>query len=87
MYYIIPQAVAITLFLNAIPNTLPGLYLYYKKGHLRIYTAIIVGIGTLIGSFIGSYIGSYEYIDKKILYRLYTFILFMIVCYMCYYYC
>jgi uncharacterized protein len=82
-----PQAVAISLFINAIPNTFPGLYMYYKKGHLQIYIAIIIAIGTLIGSAIGSYFGSNEYIDKKTLYRLYTVILFIAVCYMCYFYC
>jgi uncharacterized membrane protein YfcA len=72
----IPQTVAISLFLNAIPNTLPGLYMYYKEGHLHIYTAIIIAIGTLLGSTLGSYIGAHEYIDKKTIYRIYTFILF-----------
>ena len=33
MYYNLSfqQAVAISLFLNSIPNALPGLYFYYKK--------------------------------------------------------
>lgn len=83
----VPQAVAISLFLNAIPNTLPGLYLYYKNGHLHIYTAVIIAIGTLLGSTLGSYIGSNEYIDKKIIYRIYTVILFIIGLYMYYFYC
>jgi uncharacterized membrane protein YfcA len=82
-----PEAIAISLFLNAIPNTLPSLYLYYTKGHLRIYMGIIIALGTLIGSTIGSYVGSNEYIDKKTLYRLYTIILFIAVCYMYYFYC
>jgi uncharacterized membrane protein YfcA len=83
----VPQAVAISLFLNAIPNTLPGLYLYYKEGHLNIYIAVLVAIGTLLGSTIGSYFGANEYIDKKILYRIYTTLLFIIACYMLYFYC
>jgi uncharacterized protein len=89
LYYnfIVPQAVAISLFLNTVPNTLPGLYLYYKEGHLDIYTAVIVAIGTLLGSTIGSYLGANECIDKKVLYRIYTAILFFIICYMLYFYC
>lgn len=85
--FTIHQVVAISLFINAIPNTLPSLYLYYKKGHLQLYTAIIVSIGTMLGSLLGSYLGTNEYIEKKILYRLYTFILFIIFCYMFYFYC
>jgi uncharacterized membrane protein YfcA len=89
LYYnfIVPQAVAISLFLNAVPNTLPGLYLYYKEGHLDIYTAVIVAIGTFLGSTIGSYLGANECIDKKVLYRIYTAILFFIIFYMLYFHC
>jgi hypothetical protein len=85
--FTVPQAVAISLFLNAIPNTLPGLYLYYKEGHLNTYIAAIVAIGTLLGSTIGSYLGANEYIDKKILYRIYTTILFLVAFYMLYFFC
>lgn len=85
--YKFQQAVAISLFLNAIPNTLPGLYLYYKNGDFDFNTGIIIAIGTIIGSSVGSYIGVKGYIDIKILYRIYAFILLGTALYMIYYYC
>jgi uncharacterized membrane protein YfcA len=81
------QAVAISLFLNAIPNTLPGLYLYYQNGFLDFNTAIIVASGTIIGGIAGAYVGTNNYIDEKTLYRIYTGFLVMTAIYMCFYYC
>jgi len=85
--YTVPQAVAISLFLNAIPNTLPGLYLYYKKGHFKVRPSIVVAIGTVVGSTIGSFIGSREYMDRKTIFRLYTLVIFVLSIYMFYFYC
>ena len=85
--FTIPQAVAISLFLNAIPNVLPGLYLYYRDGHLNLRVGIIIAIGTLLGTLVGSYIGVREYITPKLLYRSYTLILCIIVVYMLYTHC
>lgn len=83
----IQQAVAISLFLNAIPNTLPALYMYYKEGFFLIKPSIIASIGTILGTILGGYIGSKKLISDKIIYRLYTFILLCLTIYMFYYYC
>jgi uncharacterized protein len=85
--FTIPQIVAISLFLNAVPNTLPGFYLYYRNGHFDLRVGLVVSFGILIGSLIGSYIGSLEYLSKQVLYRIYTFILCLTVVYMAYYHC
>lgn len=89
MYYNLSfqQAVAISLFLNSIPNALPGLYLYYDKGHFNFKIAAIVTIGSIIGITIGALFVTKNYIDIKILYRIYTFILALTTVYMLYYYC
>ena len=81
------QAVAISLFLNTIPNALPGLYLYYQNGFLDFNAAIIVASGTIIGGIVGAYIGTNNYIDDKTLYRIYTAFLVMTAIYMFCYYC
>jgi len=83
----IQQAVAITLFLNAIPDTLPALYMYYKEGYFLIRPSIIATIGIIIGVIIGGYIGSQKMMSDKSLYRLYTAILVWITIYMFIYYC
>ena len=81
------QAVAISLFLNTIPNALPGLYLYYQNGFLDFNAAIIVAAGSIIGGIVGAYIGTNNYIDDKTLYRIYTIFLIMTAIYMFCYYC
>lgn len=86
LYYnfTVPQIVAVSLFLNAIPNTLPGLYLYYKQGHFDLRVGLTIALGVLVGSVIGSYLGAYGYFSEKFLHRVYTLILCVIVVYMVY---
>ena len=81
------QAVAISLFLNTIPNALPGLYLYYQHGFLDFNMAIIVASGSILGGIVGAYVGTNNYIDDKTLYRIYTAFLIMTALYMYCYYC
>jgi len=61
--------------------------MYYNKGYLQIIPAIIMSIMTIIGIVIGGYIGSKKLIDDKILFRLYTIIIFSVGIFMCYKYC
>jgi hypothetical protein len=81
------QAVAISLFLNTIPNALPGLYLYYQHGFLDFNAAIIVAVGSILGGVAGAYIGTNNYIDDRTLYRIYTVFLIMTAIYLYFYYC
>ena len=81
------QAVAISLFLNTIPNALPGLYLYYEHGFFDFNTAIIVASGSILGGIVGAYLGTNNYIDDKSLYRIYTILLLFTTVYMYSYYC
>ena len=89
MYYDLSyyQAVAISLFLNSIPIALPGLYLYYQKGYFNFKIASVVACGSILGIIIGAYILTNNYINIKIIYRIYTFILLLVTLYMLYYYC
>jgi uncharacterized membrane protein YfcA len=81
------QAVAISLFLNTIPNALPGLYLYYQHGFFDFNSAIIVASGSILGGIVGAYLGTNNYIDDKSLYRIYTILLLFTTVYMYLYYC
>jgi hypothetical protein len=81
------QAVAISLFLNTIPNALPGLYLYYEHGFLDFNAALIVAAGSILGGTMGAYLGTNNYIDDKSLYRIYTMFLLFTTVYMYSYYC
>ena len=81
------QAVAISLFLNTIPNALPGLYLYYQHGFFDFNAGIIVASGSILGGIVGAYLGTNNYIDDKSLYRIYTILLLFTTVYMYLYYC
>jgi uncharacterized membrane protein YfcA len=63
----IKQAVAMSLVLQMVPQTLPGVYLYYKQGHVKIYKSIALIIGSVIGVFIGSYLVVNNFISEKIM--------------------
>ena len=85
--FTIQQAVAVTLFLSAVPNTLPALYMYYKEGFFLIKPSIVTALGTIIGVIIGGYVGSNELIPKIYIYRFYTAFLLILSIYMFFYYC
>jgi len=66
----IKEAIAMSLVLQMVPQTLPGVYLYYKQGYVKIYKSIALIIGSVIGVFIGSYLVVNNFISEKIM--LYT---------------
>jgi uncharacterized membrane protein YfcA len=84
IHYGIPpkQAVAVSLVLNSIPNTIPALWMYYKNKHINIKLTAIITITTLIGISVGAYFGSGDKIPDKYIYRIYTITLFSISIYM-----
>lgn len=83
IHYGIPpkQAVAVSLVLNSIPNTLPALWMYYKNGHINVKLTAMITLATLIGITIGAYYGS-EAIPDKYVYRIYTIVVLGIGIYM-----
>jgi len=52
----ITQAIAIGLFLQVIPQTIPALIMHYKNNTLPIKEAIIITISSILGTYIGTYI-------------------------------
>jgi uncharacterized membrane protein YfcA len=83
IHYGIPpkQAVAVSLVLNSIPNTLPALWMYYKNGHINVKLTAMITIATIIGITTGAYFGS-ETIPDKYVYRIYTIVVLFIGIYM-----
>lgn len=81
------EAIATGLFLQAIPQTIPGFYLYYKKGYFKFYESILLLIGSLIGIKFGSYINYKSYISDKNLYRILSFLLIISAIYIYYKHC
>lgn len=65
------ESVGISLIMQLLPQSLPGVILYYKEGSITITTAIIamfVVIGSLIGIYLGSYLVHNNYINLKFMY-------------------
>lgn len=66
----IKTAVAAGLSVQLIPQSLPGLWLYYKKGHFDFKLSFWIIVGSLIGTTLGSYIVNYNYISEKCIYNI-----------------
>ena len=74
------QSVGISLIIQLLPQSFPGAYMYYKKGHVNKKILLITAI-VLIGSFVGTTLGSYlvtrDYISQQLTYRILTILLFI----------
>lgn len=73
------QSVGISLIIQLLPQSLPGAYMYYKKGHINyevISISIIVLIGSLFGTSLGAFLVTGEYITQQLTYRILSVLLF-----------
>lgn len=66
----IQSAVACGLALQLVPQSLPGLYLYHKKGHFELLTSLYIIIGSLLGVTLGAYLVNSGYINEQMMYDL-----------------
>lgn len=74
------QSVGISLIIQLLPQSLPGAYMYYKKGHINrniLIITIIVLLGSFIGTTLGAYLVTTEYISQQLTYRILTVLLFI----------
>lgn len=85
--FTIQQTVAISLFLNVIPNALPAFYMYYTTGAFKWKPAILITVASMIGIMIGGYIGAKRLVSDLTIYRTYTALLFSIGFYALFYQC
>ena len=65
----IKTAVSTGLAIQLIPQSLPGLWLYYKKGHFDLKLSFWIIIGYLLGTTFGSYLVNYNIINEKLTYK------------------
>jgi uncharacterized membrane protein YfcA len=61
------ESIAINLAVNAVPQTGPGLYLYYKKGAFKFKETIAVIIGSCFGVLRGAYFVTNYNMSQKFL--------------------
>lgn len=69
------QAVGTSLLMQLLPQSLPGVLLYQKKGYIDFYNSFLVIFGSLLGIGIGAYLITYDYIEKKYLYKILSIVL------------
>jgi len=65
------ESVGISLIMQLLPQSLPGVMLYYKEGNVTyttIWIALFVVFGSLIGIYAGSYLVNNNYINLKFMY-------------------
>ena len=75
----VQQAVATSLIIQLLPQSLPGVMLYFKKGVIEIKLLIISAflvIGSLVGIYIGSYLVTNHIIDTVQMHLLLASVLF-----------
>jgi len=65
----LPQVVAVTLAMQAVPQTLGALYVYYKAGHVLVWPTVLVVLGSAAGSAVGAYVATRNYFSEQTLYR------------------
>ena len=77
----INNAVGAGLFMQLLPQSLPGFYLYHKKGYIDYLSSSVVVLGSLIGILFGAYLITNDYISEQMLYKLLTILLIIISIY------
>ena len=74
----VKQAVGISLIMQLLPQSLPGVMLYYKNKDItaRVFIlALYVVLGSLIGIYVGAYLVQKDYVTEKIMYTLLSILL------------
>ena len=65
------ESVGISLIMQLLPQSLPGVMLYYNEGNITYITIIIalfVVFGSLLGIYLGSYLVNKNYVNLKFMY-------------------
>ena len=72
------QSVGISLIMQLLPQSLPGVIMYYKNGAINlsvILIAMFVVIGSLVGIYMGSYLVHNDFVNLKSMYTILAFLL------------
>lgn len=85
----IKESVVISLIVQLIPQTIPGVIAYYNQKLIKVdivYIALLIILGSFFGVYIGANASIKNYISKKLLYRILTIVLFISSIYLYYNY-
>ena len=85
----IKESVVISLIVQLIPQTIPGVIAYYNQKMIKIdivYISILIILGSLVGVYIGANASIKNYISNRSLYRILTIVLLISSIYLYYNY-
>ena len=85
----IKESVVISLIVQLIPQTIPGVIAYYNYKLIKVdivYIALLIMLGSFFGVYIGANASIKNYISNKLLYRILTIVLFISSIYLYYNY-
>tara|TARA_B100000925_G_C21954607_1_gene450582 strand:+ start:107 stop:544 length:438 start_codon:yes stop_codon:yes gene_type:complete len=74
----IKESVGISLIMQLLPQSLPGVIMYYKRGAINLPTIIIamfVVIGSLVGIYFGAFLVHNNFVNLKAMYSVLAFLL------------
>lgn len=78
------KAVAITMVMQLLPQSIPGVINYWKD-IIWIY-ALLVVFGSILGVYLGSYLTTNKILKEKLLYKILCIFLLLSTCYFFYNY-
>jgi len=80
-------AISIGLILQLVPQSAPGLYLYFKDGVIDVGISMCCIIGSTLGILLGSYMSTSNVFTEITMYRFLFFLSFTTSLYIGYYNC
>ena len=66
--FTLTQAVAAGLFLQVVPQSLPGLWVYWKHGEVRMWECIVLAVASALGMLGGAWMANKGWLSKRTLY-------------------
>ncbi len=85
----IKEAVIISLIIQLVPQTIPGVIAYYNQKMIKVdivYIALLVILGSFVGVYIGTNSSIKNYVSNRTLYRILTIVLLISTIYLYYNY-
>lgn len=73
----IQSVIATVLFIQLVPQSLPGLLIYNDQNHFRLGMSILIAFGSFIGITYGSQLATQYKLSEKASYSIMTFILIL----------
>ena len=64
--FTLTQAVAAGLFLQVVPQSLPGLWVYWKHGEVRLWECVVLAVASALGMFGGAWMANKGWLSKRI---------------------